>query len=159
MKIDTNLRIGWVNSGGMENAPAWIQLPAKMPFYGSKAFREMTITMFLRRSFLDHVAIAIAHEFSHSSLFLTPWRRRGVASVASVRYFRLRARMATYSHRRHIREAVRPSNCHNDGAGAYRERRARRLEAQAIPTPPSRAGCGCARSVVERRSGHQDGSA
>jgi hypothetical protein len=41
-----------------------------MPFYGSKAFRELKITMFIRKSFLeeskfDQAAIAIAHELSH----------------------------------------------------------------------------------------------
>jgi hypothetical protein len=69
MNIDVCLRVGWVNSGGRD-APAWIELPPNMPFYGSSAFREMTITMFIRRSFLeqstyDQAAIVVAHELSH----------------------------------------------------------------------------------------------
>ena len=69
MNIDVCLRVGGVNSGGRD-APAWIELPPNMPFYGSSAFREMTITMFIRRSFLeqstyDQAAIVVAHELSH----------------------------------------------------------------------------------------------
>jgi hypothetical protein len=73
MKVEVRLVVAWVNGGGppaMKDAPAWIQLPPNMPFYGSKAFRELKITMFIRKSFLeeskfDQAAIAIAHELSH----------------------------------------------------------------------------------------------
>ena len=73
MNIEVRLVVAWVNSGGtptMKDAPAWIQLPPNMPFYGSEAFRGLKITMFLRKSFLeqskyDQAAIAIAHELSH----------------------------------------------------------------------------------------------
>jgi hypothetical protein len=70
MNVDVRLRVGWVNSGGVDGAPAWVSLPTKMPFYGTKAFSELTITMFFRKSFLeecgyDQIAIAIAHELSH----------------------------------------------------------------------------------------------
>jgi hypothetical protein len=72
MNVEVRLVVGWVNSGGpeeMKNAPAWVSMPAEMPFYGTKAFRELTITMYFRKSFLeqctyDQVAIAIAHELS-----------------------------------------------------------------------------------------------
>jgi hypothetical protein len=73
MNIDVRLVVGWVNSGGpkgMDEAPAWVQMPAKMPPYGTTAFKKMTIKMFLRKSFLEQstyqkAAIAIAHELSH----------------------------------------------------------------------------------------------
>src|SRR5205085_1445737 len=70
LNIDVKLRIGWVKTGGPRDAPAWVKLPSNMPLYGSKAFREMTLTMFLRKEFLQHsaydeVAIGIAHELSH----------------------------------------------------------------------------------------------
>jgi hypothetical protein len=73
MNVEVRLVVGWVNCGGpqaMKDAPAWIEFPPNMPFYGSNAFRELKLTMFLRKSFLaeskyDQVAIAIAHELSH----------------------------------------------------------------------------------------------
>jgi hypothetical protein len=73
MKIECRLIVAWVNSGaskGMEEAPAWIRTPDPMPIYGTKAFRELTLTMFLRKSKLeqwsyDQMAIVVAHELSH----------------------------------------------------------------------------------------------
>ena len=70
MNVEVDLKVGWVNSGGPENAVAWVQLFPDMPFYGTKEFREMKITMCLRKSLLkertsDQVSIAIAHELSH----------------------------------------------------------------------------------------------
>jgi hypothetical protein len=85
MNVEVRLVVGWVNSGGpneMKDAPAWVKLPTEMPFYGTEAFRGLTITIFLRRSFLeqsayDQVAIAVAHELSHVVLESTkhPLRR------------------------------------------------------------------------------------
>jgi hypothetical protein len=73
MNIDGRLIVAWVNSGGpkeMKDAPAWIQMPKDMPFYGTTEFREAPITMFIRKSFLqestyDQAAIMLAHELSH----------------------------------------------------------------------------------------------
>ena len=72
MNIEVDLRIGWVNRGEPKNAgaPAWVKLPDEMPFYGSKAFREMRIEICFRKSFLeqsayDQIAIVVAHELSH----------------------------------------------------------------------------------------------
>jgi hypothetical protein len=73
MNVEVRLVVAWVNSGGppgMKDAPAWIELPLNMPFYGTKAFRELKLTMFIRKSFLveskyDQAAIVVAHELSH----------------------------------------------------------------------------------------------
>ncbi len=73
MNIEVRLIVGWVNSGGppeMANAPAWIRMPEDMPLYGTKAFRELKLTMYIRKSFLDEstydqIAIMVAHELSH----------------------------------------------------------------------------------------------
>lgn len=70
MNIESKLRVGWVNKGGSEDAPAWVEVPPQMPLYGSKEFREMTIQVYFRKSFLaqstyDQVAIVVAHELSH----------------------------------------------------------------------------------------------
>jgi hypothetical protein len=73
MSVEVSLIVGWVNSGGpkgYEHAPAWVSTPREMPYYGTAAFKEMKIKMFLRKSFLekstyDQIAIAISHELSH----------------------------------------------------------------------------------------------
>jgi hypothetical protein len=73
MNVEVKLRAAWVNSGGpkkMKNAPAWIETPDDMPFYGTDAFRKLTLNVFFRKSHLkrweyDQTAIAIAHELSH----------------------------------------------------------------------------------------------
>jgi hypothetical protein len=71
MNVEVKLRVGWVNSGGEnKDAPAWVQLPHNMPPYGSTAFKDLTITIFIRKSFLerskyDQAAITVAHELSH----------------------------------------------------------------------------------------------
>jgi hypothetical protein len=72
MNMQVRLTIGWVNSGGHKTkdgreAPAWIYLPQRMPPYGTPAFRDLKLTMYLRKSFLvqsdyDEAAVAIAHE-------------------------------------------------------------------------------------------------
>jgi hypothetical protein len=73
MSLDVRLLVGWVSSGGpkeMAQAPAWVELPANMPFYGTPEFKKLSIRLFLRKEFLeshsyDKVGIAIAHELSH----------------------------------------------------------------------------------------------
>jgi hypothetical protein len=73
MNLDVRLTIGWVNSGGpkgFEKAPAWVERPANMPRYGTPAFKDTTVTIFIRKGFLEsstyaQTAIAIAHELSH----------------------------------------------------------------------------------------------
>lgn len=73
MNLDVKLKVGWVNSGGpkgSEQAPAWVQMPEIMPFYGTPEFKRLTLTMFIRKSFLEcssyaHATITIAHELSH----------------------------------------------------------------------------------------------
>ena len=49
----------------MAEAPAWIGMPKEMPFYGTQAFREVAITMYIRKSSLeaytyDQFAIMVA---------------------------------------------------------------------------------------------------
>jgi hypothetical protein len=69
MNLDVRLLIGWVNSGGPNQAPAWVEMPQEMPYYGTPEFKKLSIKMFIRKEFLenryDKVAIAIAHELSH----------------------------------------------------------------------------------------------
>lgn len=72
MNLEVRLLVGWVNSGGskeMTRAPAWVEMPVNMPFYGTAEFKKLSIKVFIRKDFLenryDKVAIAIAHELSH----------------------------------------------------------------------------------------------
>jgi hypothetical protein len=69
MNVQVNLKLVWTSSGS-EDVPAWIEMPKDMPFYGSKEFHELTVTMTIRKQFMasstyDRAAIAVAHEFSH----------------------------------------------------------------------------------------------
>ncbi|MFA6969521.1 MAG: hypothetical protein WC217_02910 [Candidatus Paceibacterota bacterium] len=67
--LDTGIRLGLVKKGGPE-APAWVEQPVHMPMFGTSQFRQLIITMYLRKSFLavvgfEEVVCAIAHELSH----------------------------------------------------------------------------------------------
>jgi hypothetical protein len=75
---DVTFLVFWVNENEKhknkeKNDPAWILLPVlpdRLPFYGTKEFRETSLKIFFRKSFLrtlayDQVAIIIAHELSH----------------------------------------------------------------------------------------------
>ena len=68
--LDLKLELGLVRSGGPKNAPAWVELLKPMPVYGTLQFRQSTIQVFMRNSFLasvgfEVVVIAIAHELCH----------------------------------------------------------------------------------------------
>lgn len=76
MKLDMRLRIGYVKSGGPKNAPAWVSLPRPMPVYGSRAFRETQITVYIRERTIAHapfemLVAAMAHELAHVLLDAT----------------------------------------------------------------------------------------
>lgn len=70
LKLDLRIRVGFVNSGGPTQAPAWINIPITMPHYGTSAFRKTPVTMYIRKTFLkqqpfETIVSAIAHELSH----------------------------------------------------------------------------------------------
>ncbi len=72
LRLDMGVVLGLVNRGGPKekpNSPAWIEKPQVMPPYGTSAFRQVTVTLYLRKSFVegsfDETVLAIAHEFSH----------------------------------------------------------------------------------------------
>lgn len=67
--LDMRLRLGLVKKGGPD-APAWVVKPTDMPMFGTSAFRQLIITVYLRKSFLatgcfEEVVCAIAHELCH----------------------------------------------------------------------------------------------
>ena len=70
LHLDLTIRLGLVNSGGPRGAPAWVERPTIMPMFGTAAFRQKIVTVYLRKTFLaempfDTVVIAIAHELCH----------------------------------------------------------------------------------------------
>jgi hypothetical protein len=76
MNLDMQLRVGYVSSGGPSDAPAWIMIPNQMPPFGTERFKELQLTMYLRKEFVQEmpfevVATAIAHELSHVVLEAT----------------------------------------------------------------------------------------
>jgi hypothetical protein len=69
MNVQVNLKLVWTSSGD-DGTPAWVEMPKRMRFYGSKEFRDLTVTMTIRKPFMassgyDKAAILVAHEFSH----------------------------------------------------------------------------------------------
>lgn len=75
LHLDLTVRLGLVNKGG-PNAPAWINGSVPMPMYGTAAFRQEVVTMYIRKTFLaevpfDTVVTAIAHELCHVVLNAT----------------------------------------------------------------------------------------
>ena len=80
VRLDLRMRVGIYNSGGRE-APAWIELPRRMPPYGTDAFRRVMATLCLRREFcegssFETIVCAIAHEMAHVILEATGHPRR-----------------------------------------------------------------------------------
>lgn len=74
MKLDLRIRVGLVNEGGPEGAPAWVSAPKPMPRFGTAEFKKTLVTVLLRKSFIrshifEQVAIVIAHELAHVVLF------------------------------------------------------------------------------------------
>jgi hypothetical protein len=75
MNVEIDIRLIWVPDGAVKEGPmkealAWVELPPELPPYGSEAFRETRLDMYVRLPFLDEsihdqAAIVIAHELSH----------------------------------------------------------------------------------------------
>lgn len=69
LSLDLRIRLGLANKGG-PNAPAWVDRPREMPLFGTSSFRQLVVTVYLRKSFLangyfEAVVCAIAHELCH----------------------------------------------------------------------------------------------
>jgi hypothetical protein len=69
MNVNVHLVLHWTDEV-RGNAPAWVTVPKRMPYYGTPEFKKIRIDMFIRKSFAeaepyDRFAIAVAHEFSH----------------------------------------------------------------------------------------------
>jgi hypothetical protein len=73
MNVNVRLTLHWTSGPsptGIPNALAWVSRPEKMPYYGTAAFRETSVDMFIRKQFaasrpFEEFAIAAAHELSH----------------------------------------------------------------------------------------------
>lgn len=76
LRLDMQLRLGFVNSGGPKGRPSWIVMPAEMPLYGTQSFRNTLVTLYFRKTFLAEapcgaLVVAAAHELSHVVLAAT----------------------------------------------------------------------------------------
>ena len=108
MNLEINLTVGWVNSGGPKNAPAWVELPidiSNVPFHGTRSFKETRFKLFFRKSFLDQssydqVAVVVAHELSHivlASIRHPLWEQEKAVDLTSMLLgFRLLYNSACY---------------------------------------------------------------
>lgn len=70
LRLDMRLRVGYVNSGGPESAPAWVLCPVPMPLHGTQEFRSTLVTVYFRKEYLEQATFAMlvssmAHEMSH----------------------------------------------------------------------------------------------
>jgi hypothetical protein len=73
MNVDVRLTLHWTSGPppkGLEAASAWIELPKNMPRYGTPAFKELKLNIFILKSFAaergyQEFAITVAHELSH----------------------------------------------------------------------------------------------
>jgi hypothetical protein len=73
MNVNVRLVLHWTSEKPpkeIPNAPAWIRMPKRMPYYGTEAFKRVTVDIFIRKEFArkiryDQFAMAVAHEFSH----------------------------------------------------------------------------------------------
>lgn len=69
LALDLRVILGLANKGGPA-APAWVVRPSELPMFGTSSFRQLTITVYIRKSYLtvscfEEVVCAIAHELSH----------------------------------------------------------------------------------------------
>jgi hypothetical protein len=73
MNVNVRLTLHWIDGptpNGHEQAPAWIKMPEKMPYYGTPAFKELKLDVSILKSFAanstyQEFAIVVAHELSH----------------------------------------------------------------------------------------------
>ncbi len=71
MNVDVRLTVHWTSGPPpTPDAPAWIRFPKDMPHYGTPAFRDLKLDMFIMKPFAEtasygQFAVMIAHELSH----------------------------------------------------------------------------------------------
>lgn len=69
MRLNLRLKLGVVTDGGPA-APAWVEMPERIPLFGTKEFKELQLRVFLRRSFIEksgfeQLVVVLAHEMAH----------------------------------------------------------------------------------------------
>jgi hypothetical protein len=71
MNVDARITLHWTNNPpSNREAKAWIRLPNDMPKYGTQAFKDLKLDMFILKSFAHQsrcheFIVVVAHEFSH----------------------------------------------------------------------------------------------
>src|SRR3989344_2146748 len=69
LNLNMRLRLARVNVGGLD-APMWIEVPKPMPGFGTRAFRNASVTVYIRKTFITRapygaMVVGMAHELSH----------------------------------------------------------------------------------------------
>ncbi|MES3004853.1 MAG: hypothetical protein V4690_01920 [Patescibacteria group bacterium] len=88
LRLDLKVKLLLVNSGGPV-APAWLRAPGDLPIYGTPRFREVTVEVYLRKSFLkettyEQATLAIAHELCHVVLYSVKHRLQEVEEAVDL---------------------------------------------------------------------------
>ncbi len=119
LKLTMRLRVGYVNSGGPEKAPAFIALPVSLPMYGTREFENTTIVVFIKKEFLSRAScgtlvVAIAHELAHIVLNAICHKYKHVEEVVDLTamwlgYRGLFLEYSTYGHTEET-EVISPSS-------------------------------------------------
>jgi hypothetical protein len=71
MNVDARITLHWANNPPNDRqAKAWVRLPVDMPRYGTQAFKDLKLDMFILKSFAHHsdcheFIMVVAHELSH----------------------------------------------------------------------------------------------
>ncbi len=89
MCLDLKITYARVRSGGPKDAPAWIQISKNLPLWGTSAFRESRVVLFVRNEFVAEApwgtfVAGIVHELSHVVLDATRHQFREVEPVVDL---------------------------------------------------------------------------
>jgi len=89
LALNLTIRVGLVNSGGIEDACAWVDPQGLRGLYGTPEFRDSTIVVYLRRAYLEEVTFAeavraVSHELSHVVLDATAHPLRNEEKVVDL---------------------------------------------------------------------------
>jgi hypothetical protein len=73
MNVEARIVLHWTSNSPTQEARAWVTLPKDMPAYGTQAFKNMKLDMFILKSFAHRSScheflVVVAHEFSHIAL-------------------------------------------------------------------------------------------
>ncbi len=70
LALPLRVKLALVNSGGPANAVAFVFYPEELPMYGTSAFQDSEVILYIRKNFIaqakfESVVFAITHELCH----------------------------------------------------------------------------------------------